>query len=300
LKEETAVQLVQVLRGKILFNEPMALHTSLKVGGPADCFTVPVDLADLRRLVGFLAAEEVPCMVVGGGCNLLVRDGGFRGVIISLEELSRMERKDEHRIYAESGVNNRLLVDFARENALTGLEFLIGIPGRLGGAIAMNAGAGGHAIADRLETLTVLYNGKVTLKRKESLCYGYRFLQLDPGEIILGASFMLEKGSISDIAGNIEAFLDQRRSSQQVGYPNAGSFFKNPAEKAAWRLIDEAGLRGVRIGGAQVSEVHANFLVNRGGAKAADFIALADHVKKEVWRKSGALLEEEVKIVGED
>lgn len=300
MKKGWAVHLPRVLRGKILFDEPMALHTSLKVGGPADCFGVPVDLDDLQRLIAFLVANEVPHMVIGGGYNLLVRDGGFRGVIISLEELCRLECKDENRVYAEAGVSNRALVDFARENALTGLEFLIGIPGRLGGTVAMNAGAGGQAVTDRLETLITMQNDGVVVTRKENLHYGYRFLQLESDEIILGASFILEKGSRSDIACRIKAFMDRRRSSQQVGYPNAGSFFKNPADKAAWRLIDEAGLRGLRIGGAQVSEVHANFLVNRGDAKAADFIALAEHVKREVWRKSGALLEEEVKIVGED
>jgi UDP-N-acetylmuramate dehydrogenase len=300
LKKEWAVHLPRVLRGKIHFDEPMALRTSLKVGGPADCFAVPADLDDLQRLIAFLVANEVPHMVIGGGYNLLVRDGGFRGVIISLEELRRLECKDESRIYAEAGVSNRALVDFARKNSLTGLEFLIGIPGRLGGAVAMNAGAGGQEITDRLETLITLHNDVVAVTRKEELHYGYRFLQLESGEIILGASFMLEKGSRSDIACRIEAFQDQRRSSQQVGYPNAGSFFKNPVDKAAWRFIGEAGLRGFRIGGAQVSEVHTNFLVNRGNAKAADFIALVDHVKKEVCRHSGILLEEEVKIIGED
>jgi UDP-N-acetylmuramate dehydrogenase len=288
------------MRGKVLFNEPMTHHTALKVGGPADCFTVPADLAEVQRLVTLLAADDVPYLVIGGGYNLLVRDGGFRGVVISLEALSSMDSPGDNLISAGAGVNNRALVDFALEHSLTGIEFLVGIPGRLGGAVAMNAGAGGQAVADRLETLTTLHNGEVTVKRKENLRFGYRFLQLKQGEIITGASFRLEPGSRSEIAGSIETFLAQRRSSQQVGYPSAGSFFKNPPGKAAWRLIDEAGLRGYRVGGAQVSEVHANFLVNRGGAKAADFIAVAEHIKQEVWKKAGILLEEEVKIVGED
>jgi len=300
LKEELEIQLAKVLRGKLLVNEPMSLHTSLKVGGPADGFAVPADLAELRSVVTFLSLNEVPCMVIGGGYNLLVRDGGFRGVIISLEALSRLECEEENLVCAEAGVSNRELADFAGEHALTGLEFLIGIPGRLGGAVAMNAGAGGQAIADKLESLTTLYKGVVTLKSKEHLHFGYRFMRLEPGEIILGASFRLEKGSRAGIADRMGGVLEQRRSSQQVGYPNAGSFFKNPAGKAAWRLIDEAGLRGYRVGGAQVSEVHTNFLVNRGGAKAADFIVLAEHVRNGVWETAGILLEEEVKIVGED
>jgi UDP-N-acetylmuramate dehydrogenase len=294
------IQLAKVLRGKLLVNEPMSRHTSLKVGGPVDWFAVPADLADLRNLATFLSLNEVPCLVIGGGYNLLVRDGGFRGVIISLEALSSLECKEENLVNAEAGVRNRELADFAVEHALTGLEFLVGIPGRLGGAVAMNAGAGGQAIADRLESLTTLYKGAVDIKSKEQLHSGYRFMHLEQGEIILGACFRLEKASRTVIADSMGRFLEQRRSSQQVGYPNAGSFFKNPAGGAAWRLIDEAGLRGYRVGGAQVSEVHTNFLVNRGGAKAADFIALAKHVRQEVLKSAGILLEEEVKIVGED
>lgn len=300
MKKELEIQLAQVLRGKLLVNEPMSLHTSLKVGGPADFFAVPADLADLRSLVSFLGLNEVPWMVVGGGYNLLVRDGGFRGVVISLEALNRLECKEGNLVCAEAGVSNRGLADFAGEHALSGLEFLIGIPGRLGGAVAMNAGAGGQAIADRLESLTTLRKGVVTEIRNGMMHFGYRFMSLEPGEIILGACFRLEKGSRAVIADRVEAVLEQRRSSQQVGYPNAGSFFKNPDGKSAWRLIDEAGLRGCRIGGAQVSEAHANFLVNRAGATAADFIALAEQIRNGVLKTTGILLEEEVKIVGED
>jgi UDP-N-acetylmuramate dehydrogenase len=288
------------MRGTLLFDEPMALHTALKVGGPADYFAVPADLAELQRLVTVLVASDIPYLLIGGGYNLLVRDGGFRGVVISLEALCSIDSTGDSLIIAGAGASNRALADYALKHSLSGIEFLAGIPGSLGGAVAMNAGAGGEAIADRLEMLTTLDNGAVTVTSKEKLCFGYRFLQLDPGEIIIGASLRLEPGSRSEIAVNIEAFMDQRRSSQQVGYPSAGSFFKNPPGKGAWRLIDEAGLRGYRVGGAQVSEVHANFLVNRGGAKAADFIAVADYIKQVVWKEAAVLLEEEVKIVGEN
>ncbi len=286
------------MRGKALFDEPMALHTSLKVGGPADCFAIPADMEDLQHLVTFLSDRDVPYMVVGGGYNLLVRDGGFRGVTISLEELIRLEYTGADHIDAEAGVDNRTLISFASENGLGGLEFLVGIPGKLGGALAMNAGAGGQTVMDRLETLRTLVNGVVTTRSREDLEYGYRFLRLGPDEIILGASFRLDRESRTDVEGRIEAFLDHRHKTQRVGFPNAGSFFKNPPTKPAWRLIDEAGLRGYRIGGAQVSEVHTNFLVNRGGARAADFIDLAGHIRTEVRKKTGITLEEEVKIVG--
>jgi UDP-N-acetylmuramate dehydrogenase len=291
---------MSVLRGKALFDEPMALHTSLKVGGPADCHAIPADIVDLRNLVGFLEELKIPYLPVGGGCNLLVRDGGFRGVTISLEELTHLGYTGEDIIEAESGVENQALVHFALGNGLTGLEFMIGIPGRLGGALAMNAGAGGHMVLDRLERLSTLLNGSVTAKGKEDIQCGYRFLKLAPGEVIVGASFRLERESREVISTRIADFLDHRRKTQQVGFPSAGSFFRNPPEKPAWRLIEETGLRGYRIGGAQVSEVHANFLVNRGGAKAADFVELAMHVKEEVKRRTGITLEEEVKIAGVD
>ncbi len=276
----------------------MSLHTSLRTGGPADCFAVPEDLDDLRRLVVFLGEKGVTCLVTGGGSNLLVRDGGFRGVVISLSELNSLERTDADTIYAEAGVENGALVAFAMENGLTGLEFLVGIPGRLGGTVAMNAGAGGHSITDRLQSLGTLKSGIITTRKKRELEFGYRFLKLIPGEIILGASFSLEKESREVIGERIREFKEQRLITQKVGFPNAGSFFRNPPEKAAWRLIDEAGLRGYSIGGAQVSEVHTNFLINRGGAKSSDFIELSAHIKSEVRKRTGILLEEEVKIVG--
>lgn len=300
MRDEIRSRIMSELRGKALFDEPMALHTSLKVGGPTDCYAIPADLDDLRYLVEFLTERKIPYLPVGGGFNLLVRDGGFRGVTISLEELNKFGYTCPDVLEAESGVANRNLVDFALDKGLAGLEFLIGIPGRLGGALAMNAGAGGQAMVDRLETLSTLLNGAFVTKRKEELEYGYRFLKLDPGEVILGASFRLDRERRAVISGRIEDFLDHRAKSQNVGFPNAGSFFRNPPEKPAWLLIEEAGLRGYRIGGAQVSETHANFLVNRGGAKASDFIELAGYIKTEVKNKTGITLEEEVKITGTD
>jgi len=300
LKDEIRNRITSMLRGEALFDEPMARHASLRAGGPADCFAIPADVDDLRCLVKFLGESGIPYLPVGGCCNLLVRDGGFRGTIISLEGLNRISYAGANILEAGSGVENRQLAQFTLENDLSGLEFLIGIPGRLGGALAMNAGAGGHAVTDSLETLRTLLNGTVTLKRKEDVEHGYRFLNLAPGEIIVGASFRLERESREVISAKIEGFLDHRRNTQQVGFPSAGSFFRNPAGKPAWRLIEEAGLRGYRIGGAQVSEVHANFLVNRGGAKAADFIRLASHIKQEVKKRTDITLEEEVKIVGTD
>jgi UDP-N-acetylmuramate dehydrogenase len=300
LTNEFRLQLKALLRGKVLFDESMALHTSLGTGGQADCFAVPADVDELRHLVSFLSANLIPYFVVGGGCNLLVRDGGFRGVAISLEELTGVERSGAANLEAEAGIDNRSLVRFAMDNGLGGLEFLVGIPGKLGGALAMNAGAGGHSVMDTIDTLCTLMNGSINTRRKEELEFGYRFLRLAPGEIIVAASFRLCEECRTDVEKRMEGYLEHRRKTQQVGFPTAGSFFKNPAGEPAWRLIDEAGLRGYRIGGAQVSEIHTNFLVNRGGAKSADFLELAEYIKRTVRERTGIVLEEEVRIVGDE
>jgi UDP-N-acetylmuramate dehydrogenase len=289
-----------IIRGEVLFDEPLARHTSLKVGGAADIFAVPADLDDLRSLLRLIAETGAACLVIGGGYNLLVRDGGFRGVTISLRDLRRLDELPGNRVKAEAGVINGALVRFAEERCLAGLEFLIGIPGTLGGALSMNAGAHGEAVLDRLETLFTLSDGEVRTMTHDELDYGYRYLSLRPGEIVVGATFRLDRGSAAEIEARIEGFLAHRRNAQRVSHPSAGSFFKNPEGAQAWRLIDGSGLRGHRIGGAQVSEIHTNFLVNRGGATAKDFLELAALVKEKVKKQSGIELEEEVKIVGED
>lgn len=293
-------RITREVRGTVLRDESMARHTSLRVGGPADYFILPADQADLEKLLAILADSGRPYLVAGGGYNLLVRDGGFRGVIISLERFDFISLEGERIVHAGAGVDNRKLAGFAGEKRLSGLEFLVGIPGRLGGALAMNAGAGGQSVIDYLERLVTWRSGEVAVARKEELDFGYRFLKLAPGEIIIEAAFALREGSREEIDRRTGEHLAHRNRSQQVGYPSAGSFFKNSAGVQAWRLIDEAGLRGLQVGGAQVSEVHANFLVNRGGATAADFTALAARIKETVRRSSGVELEEEVRIVGEE
>lgn len=288
------------VRGEVLADEPLSRHTSLRVGGVADLFVSPADPADLRELLCLLAGEGTPYLVIGGGYNLLVRDGGFRGVAISLRNFRALEELSGNLLSAGAGVTNGALVRFAEERRLSGLEFLIGIPGTVGGALAMNAGAHGEAILERLESLTSLAGGELRTRPREELEFGYRFLRLDPGEIVVVAAFRLAAVSPAEIEERIERFLAHRRAAQRVSQPNAGSFFKNPQGEQAWRLIDGAGLRGHRIGGAQVSAVHANFLVNLGGATARDFIELAALIKERVKAVSGIELEEEVRIVGED
>jgi len=294
------VDIFQLFRGELRANEPLAVHTSLRVGGPADWFAVPADRDDLLGLLGGLEASGIPCLVIGGGYNLLVRDGGFRGVVISLERLATVERLSGDRVRVEAGVTNQQLARFCRDERLTGLEFLAMIPGTVGGAIKMNAGAYGSGILERTASLTLLRDGNIAEYRMEELDYGYRHLRLQSGDIVLAAIFNLDEREAHHTEEEIRKDLDLRRSKHNVGFPSAGSFFKNPAGQAAWRLIDAAGMRGRRVGGAQVSEVHSNFLVNTGGATTQDFLGLARLVKDAVFSTSGVTLEEEVRIVGEE
>jgi UDP-N-acetylmuramate dehydrogenase len=300
VKRDISSQVSARVRGEVLCHEPLALHTSLKVGGPADCFVVPADLDDLRELLLLCAEKDAAHLLIGGGYNLLVRDGGFRGVAISLRNFRGIARAAGNVVSVGPGVTTGELVRYAEERRLAGLEFLIGIPGTVGGALSMNAGAHGEAILDRLTSMTTLSGGELRTRQREELTFGYRYLRLLPGEVIVEAGFQLHEGEPVEIEERLERFLAHRRNAQRVGYPNAGSFFKNPAGQQAWRLVDGAGLRGCRIGGAQVAEAHANFLVNRGGATAGDFIELATLVKEKVEAASGILLEEEVRIVGND
>lgn len=288
------------IRGQLLADEPMSRHTSLKVGGPADLFAIPEDTDDLVKLLRLLAAEGVPWLAIGRGNNLLVRDGGIRGAVISLERFNRIEAQGEGRIRAGAGAENLAVVRFAQERGLGGIGFISGIPGTVGGAIRMNAGAYGSGILEWTESLTLLYDGSVREFSRDELEYGYRQLSLGGGDIILGALFRLEERDARQTEEEIRKDLELRRSKHGVGFPSAGSFFKNPAGQTAWRLIDAAGMRGVRVGGARVSEVHSNFLVNTGGAIAGDFLELSGVVKKAVLTSSGVTLEEEVRIVGEE
>jgi len=287
------------LRGEFSWNEPLSGHTSLKVGGPVDLFIEPADLADLKGALDVLLAERVPYLVIGGGYNLLVKDGGVRGCAISLRALDHLRALPGDSLEVGAGVRNSMLATVASENGLSGVEFLAAIPGTFGGALAMNAGAHGGEILNRVVELETLTAGEQRRRKREELDFGYRYLKLEPGELVVGATLSLKQDDRLQIENRMAEF-QRLRAGQRVGFPNAGSFFKNPPGSQAWRLIDGAGLRGMTLGGAQVSEVHTNFLVNRGGARAIDFLGLAALVKQRVKETSGIELEEEVRIIGEE
>jgi UDP-N-acetylmuramate dehydrogenase len=278
----------------------MSRHTSLRVGGAADLYAEPEDADDLLTLVRAMKDLQAPWLAIGRGYNLLVRDGGIRGAVISLARFNRINEAGERLIRAEAGAENLALVRFAQERGLGGIGFISGIPGTVGGAVKMNAGAYGSGVLERLESLTLLLGENVAEYPREQLQYGYRHLALPTGAIVLAALFRLVPCDPLQTEEEIREDTELRRSKHNVGFPSAGSFFKNPSGQAAWRLIDQAGLRGAVVGGAQVSEVHSNFLINRGWSTASDFLELARRVREAVFSTSGVKLEEEVRIVGEE
>lgn len=288
------------IRGRVCLNEAMSRHTSLKVGGPADIYAIPEDAADLKSLLTQLSWSKVPWMAMGRGYNLLVRDGGIRGAVISLERFDRISREGENLLRAEAGAENLAVVRFAQSLGFGGIGFIAGIPGTLGGAVRMNAGAYGEGVLERLKSITLLRDGEIAEFAMEQLEFGYRHLELQPNDVIIAALLELISRSPAETEAEIQQDVALRREKHNVGFPSAGSFFKNPAGQAAWRLIDAAGMRGTQVGGAQVSELHSNFLVNRGGATTADFLELAKLVKSAVLQSCGIALEEEVRIVGEE
>ena len=286
-------------RGELRRHEPMARHTSWRVGGPVDTWYRPADLEDLA---GFLAAlpPDVPVHWVGLGSNLLVRDGGLRGAVISTHNaLSAMARLGDQGIYAEAGVP---CAKIARSCARWGLgagEFFAGIPGTLGGALAMNAGAFGGETWDYVRAVETLDRAGTRRRRaRDEYETGYRSVRGPAGEWFVAAELEFPAGRPTTQA-SIRDLLVKRKATQPIGLPSCGSVFTNPPGDHAARLIEAAGLKGCRIGGAEVSPKHANFIINTGDATAADIEALVRHVAAEVERVHGVRLETEVRVVGD-
>jgi len=304
-EQEWRRQLKALASGKVLFDECMDRHTSIGVGGRADALVFPESVAELGRIVAFLRAEGISVFFVGNGTNLIVRDDGFRGVIVSTKGLRavRVEGRGEGRaaILAEAGASLAEVVALTAREALTGMEFCAGIPGSVGGGIRMNAGAYGSELKDVIESVELL-NGEGNIKscKRQALQFQYRDLALPEGACVAGGVFVLARGNRDAVEGRIREILRTRSGKHPLQYRNAGSIFKNPKGMPAGRIIDEAGLKGARIGGAQVSEMHGNFIVNLGSATAMDIIGLIEHVQQKVLETKGIALEPEVKIIGEE
>jgi len=296
-------------KGEIRKNELMSKHTSFAIGGPADILASPVDRDDLVMLLKEIRQQGAPYYILGSGTNLLVKDGGFRGVMISLKRMHAIRIEREYRsiggsyvaVQAEAGAPLTTLLAFSLEKGFTGLEFAAGIPGTIGGAICMNAGTGGGAIGDIIESVSILSpEGTVVKKSREEMKFGYRTSSIPAGHLVLDASVILRRDDAEKIKKKVKELIDTRKQRQPWGLPNAGSMFKNPQEESAGRLIETAGLKGRTIGNAQVSDKHANFIVNTGKATAADVLQLMEIVKQAVLEVHGVRLEPEIKVIGEE
>lgn len=287
------------VQGELRVNEPMSRHTSWRVGGPADWFFIPASIEDLQLFLHDLDAD-VPVFWFGLGSNLLVRDGGLRGVVIAAAKILReIEQPDHYVVRAGSGLP---CTQLARQCIRWGLgpsEFFAGIPGTVGGALAMNAGAHGGETWERVESVrTIDRGGEIHERAPAEYTVGYRSVVGPPNEWFLEATFRFEQG-VTGSMETLNAMLERRKSTQPLGLPSCGSVFRNPDGDHAARLIEAAGLKGFALGGAEVSEKHANFIINRGDAAARDIEELIEHVRQTVRDVHAIELIHEVRIVGE-
>ncbi len=285
---------------RLFENEPLARYTSWRVGGTADRLFIPTCL---DKLVEFLQSVDPhePLYFIGLGSNLLVRDGGVRGTVIVMHQALKDLRVDGNYIYAEAGVTSAKLAKFSAANKRKGAEFMAGIPGTIGGALAMNAGCYGGVTWDIVyQVLTIDRRGNTHVRNASEFVTGYRTVAMPmPEEWFLGAWFVLEAGSEQESTRKIKDLLATRLASQPLNYPSGGSTFRNPEGDFAARLIEASGLKGYQIGGAQISPKHANFIINVGNCSALDIELLIRHIKEVVLEKQGVALQQEVKVIGE-
>lgn len=303
MNEKQRSDLVGLLSEGIGFNYPMDRYTTFRVGGKAEAVCFPSELTLLRQTVSYLHDEGIPCLIVGKGSNLLVRDGGIKGVVIILKgSLAAVERcgAGDNILLAGGGLAIAELLSYCGVNGLTGLEFLAGIPGSAGGAVFMNAGAFGKEIGDMVQEIRLVTGtGDLKTMPGSQLCFSYRSSSLPEGSVIHGIIFNLNTDRQEKVSGRIAEYLKERRQRQPLDMPSAGSVFRNPPGDYAGRLIEKAGLKGKRIGGAMISQKHANFIVNTGGAKAEEIIALIDLARDKVKEETEIILDTEIRIVGE-
>ncbi len=292
-------QLKEMITGNIMENEPMVNHTSYGIGGPALAFIEPNSIKDLQIVKSFAEKNKVPVYCIGSGSNLLVSDKGVNGFVVSLEESFKNISFDENKCHAAAGVKlSRLVKECIKQN-LTGLETLIGIPGTLGGALIMNAGAFGNEISNYLTSIELLNDkGVVEKKSANEIKFQYRSSTFKKDDIILNAEFQLDKSSQSKIIKNRDEANFNRKNTQPLKYRSAGSVFKNPEGFSAGYLIDQAGLKGKSIGDAVISDIHANFIINRENAKADDVVQLVKIIRDTILKKYSIVLELEITTLG--
>ena len=282
-----------------LKNAPMSDYTSFKIGGPADIILMPDNAEIMRKIIVFCNNEEIKPFILGNGSNLLVSDEGIKGVVIYTGKLTSVKLTGDLTINCDAGVSLSRLCNFALENSLTGLEFAFGIPGSAGGAAYMNAGAYGGEMKDVIVSCThITPQGKIENVKASSLGFGYRkSVYSDNGCVIISIDVSLMLGCKQKIKSEMVDIIEKRRSKQPLEYPSAGSVFKRPEGYYAGALIEQCGLKGRSVGGAQLSEKHAGFIVNRGGATCEDVKRLIEIIKENVYNRFGVMLETEIKMV---
>ena len=288
-------------KDRVLVDEPMKRHTTFRIGGPADFFLLPSTVDEVRGILEICREEELPYFILGNGSNLLVSDKGYRGVIIQLYRNFSNISVEGNEICASSGALLSQIAAAARNASLTGFEFAGGIPGTLGGAVFMNAGAYGGELKDVLkEAVVMTEQGEILTLPVEKLDMGYRTSRIKKaGYLVLEARLVLEQGDMDKIRDITKDLTEKRESKQPLEYPSAGSTFKRPEGYFAGKLIMDAGLRGYQVGDAQVSEKHCGFVINKGNATAADVLTLIENVREKVQEQFGVTLEPEVKFLGE-
>jgi UDP-N-acetylmuramate dehydrogenase len=288
------------IRGEVRFKEPLSFHTSLRLGGPADIFVIPQDADDIRHTLSFAEKEGLPVEVIGGGNNLLVKDRGVRSVVLKLAGcLGRAEFYGEEAV-AGAGASLSSLIREAAFLSLGGIECLVGIPATIGGALAMNAGTPDGAIGDFISAVYFLHpDGTLGEFKPGAGAFAYRVFYCPPGAILIGARLRLHRRAQAEIQKDIKQRLKHKKATQPLALASAGCVWKNPPGEPAGRLIEQVGLKGKRINGAEVSPKHANFIVNRGGATAADVLTLMEMTRDRVLAQFGITLEPEIRIIGE-
>lgn len=302
MKQEIIQRFYDLLDEKqILTNEPMSRHTTFRIGGPADCFLMPENYEELGGILKICREEEVPCFVLGNGSNLLVSDDGYRGVVVQMFRNMSDVEVCGRMIRAQAGASLAAIAAAAKNASLTGFEFAAGIPGTLGGAVVMNAGAYGGEMKQVLHQVTVMNReGEIITLSVNQLELGYRTsIVKTAGYYVLEAVILLEEGDPEAIRARMKELQELRTSKQPLEYPSAGSTFKRPEGYFAGKLIMDSGLAGYQIGGAQVSEKHCGFVINKGNATARDVLLLMAHIIKTVQDNYGVTLQPEVKFLGE-
>jgi UDP-N-acetylmuramate dehydrogenase len=301
LRQELSKNLLAAIngiRGEIKFFEPLSPLTSFRIGGPADAVVFPKDVKDLCQLVRQARIAKIPIFVFGG-TNILVRDGGIRGIVVNLKRFTKIRDESEDMVFAEAGVRMPMLLQHAVNRSLSGLEWSAGIPGTVGGGVIMNAGTRLGEMKDVLHAIELVDpRGTLIIRQAADMLFGYRRTQVPKG-VIVGAWFQLTCSTRKKIEALTKSYLRYRKNTQPLNLPNAGSIFKNPPGSSAGRLIEEAGLKGMKVGDAQISPQHANFIVNTGHARAADVTRLIQKIRRTVTKKFGKTLQLELKIVGE-